>query len=559
MTKLRSGHNAQTFRDAMITGRVLLEDGSPVEGMDVWVFREGVKFYTGQSFFTDRDGNFTVTGLVPGLYELRANLAGYIESTDTTYTLHRIGDHVTIKMIKGGVITGVVTDPNGDPLIGVSIYAQRTRDAEGHPLIRRLHKYYLGAYTDDRGIYRLYGLNPGSYILAVNPGLGAYFGGNEIGRNILTYHPSTMRDGAAEITVHAGEEISGIDIQHRSQPGSAVTGTLTGEFAPAHNEYGTVALVNFQSGQVEAETSVSGSNCFLFFGVPDGDYALYAKKYSDSGDGATSPPLRVQVKGTDLTGINLKLIKLGSISGRVSIEPSSISCKNKVKYGVEEVYLDARSNEIQKRSLNPFFNPAFSGPASRALVLSEKGEYILHSLEPGSYRITANLPGENWHVRAINQPMTGGPARRQVDISRTGIVVKSGEKLSGVDVLIAEGAAGLNGRIAFPNELQNKNEKMIASRYRVHLIPVEDAENILRYAETPVSADGSYVFKNLAPGKYWMLAQPLPEGVSTEAPVSPAAWNAAERVRMRREAAKNVIELQPCQRMSDYVLRVDPR
>jgi Carboxypeptidase regulatory-like domain len=553
ITEHTRGQKAENSRKGVITGRVLLEDGSPAEGIDVWAFRSGVSTYTGQSFFTDNEGNFTVTGLVPGLYELRVNVAGYTPSTFGR-NLYRIGDHVTIRMIKGGVITGVVTDSNGEPMVGVTIYAQRTRDAEGHTLMGELSNDYLGAATDDRGIYRLYGLSPGSYILAVNPGFGVYHGAIEIGRNTPTYHPSAMREGAAEITVHAGEEIGGINIQHRSQPGFAINGTLTGEFESDHGSAGTqVALVNLNSGHIEAQTSILHPNYFLFLGVSEGDYILYANKYSEIGDSAGSEPLRVQVRGADVTGIKLRLIKQASISGRISIEPSAVSCKNREKYGMEEIYLDARSNELQKRSLNPFVNTANSW--SRAFVLSDKGEFTLNNLKPGSYRIAVDLPGEHWYVKAIDQPVASGTARRPVDISRPGVLLKSGEKLSGVEVKISEGAASLNGRIVSANELQGKNEKLKLARYRVHLIPLVGAENILRYAETAVSADGSFAFKNLMPGKYRMFAQPLPEGESAETPRNPVAWDAAERAKLRRVATKNVIELQPCQQMSDYVLR----
>jgi hypothetical protein len=200
ITSLTSSQNAQAFRNGVITGRVLLEDGSPVESMDVWVYRAGVKIYTEQTFYTDREGNFTVTGLVPGLYGLRVNHAGYINTSHPEgSSFHRIGDHVTIKLIKGGVITGIVTDANGEPMPAVSIITQRIRNTEGHSIIGGFREYHLGDSTDDRGIYRLFGLTPGGYILSVNPGLGVYLSGAEIGVNTPTYHPSTTRAGAAEI------------------------------------------------------------------------------------------------------------------------------------------------------------------------------------------------------------------------------------------------------------------------------------------------------------------------------------------------------------------------
>jgi hypothetical protein len=191
-------------------------------------------------------------------------------------------------------------------------------------------------------------------------------------------------------------------------------------------------------------------------------------------------------------------------------------------------------------------------------VLNEKGEFTLNNLEPGRYRIEADLPGENWYVRSIKLPAPGA-TKRLIDTSPSGIAVKRSEKISGVEVIIADGAASLSGRIVIANDPKTKTNKPQLSRYRVHLIPAEStaAENLLRYFETPAGADGSFAFKKLAPGKYRILAKPLPEGESIEGQTRPAAWDADERAKMRREAEKDVIELQPCQRMSDYVMRAN--
>jgi hypothetical protein len=112
-----------------------------------------------------------------------------------------------------------------------------------------------------------------------------------------------------------------------------------------------------------------------------------------------------------------------------------------------------------------------------------------------------------------------------MDASQNGLEVKSGEKVSGVELTIAEGAASLKGKVVPANE----NVKF-SKRIRVHLIPAEmaAANEALRYYETIANNDGSFDLKNLAPGRY--LA----------------------------EAVKNEIELKSCQRVKDHVLRWQP-
>jgi Carboxypeptidase regulatory-like domain len=569
LTKPVSGSKDEPLRDGVITGRVILDDGSPAEGALVSIMRVGIKqtsfHHTTQHFNTDSDGNFKATGLVPGVYRLGVSLRGYVTAPSPAESpLKRIGEHVTVNLVKGGVITGVVTDARGEPRIGEYVHACRVRDAEGSPLIEGRRRYSVGGLTDDRGIYRIYGLNPGNYIVRVHPGLGASAGGAALRNDAPTYHPSSTRGGAAEITVHAGEEINGVNIQHRSQPGYAVTGILSGEIEPDDPSNGPrLALFNINSSQVESESYTSNSNRFVFYGVPDGDYQIFAHRYSQLRSNAGASPVRIQVSGTDVTGIELKLFKLSSISGRVSIEgakTSSIPCQSKERLGIEEIYLSAKSDEPKKQSQNPFFAWDDYWSNSRTGVLNEKWEFALNNLEPGRYRIVADLPGENWYVRAINQPAPG-KVKSPVDASRAGIAVKRGENLSGIEVIVAEGAASLSGRIVYADERQSKTNKTPLSRYRVHLIPAEStaAENLLRYFETPADSDGSFTFKKLAPGKYRILAKPLPEGEPVEGQTRPAAWDADELAKMRREAEKDVIELQQCQRVNDYVLRANIR
>src|SRR5262249_47155988 len=98
-----------------------------------------------------------------------------------------------------------------------------------------------------------------------------------------------------------------------------------------------------------------------------------------------------------------------------------------------------------------------------------------------------------------------------------------------------------------------------AGRLRVHLVPADSAlaEDLLRYYETPMRNDGTFIFKQLAPGKYYLLSRPVAEDESYERPARPLAWEQAERVKLRGEAEvlKHEVELQPCQAQKDIVLR----
>jgi hypothetical protein len=190
------------------------------------------------------------------------------------------------------------------------------------------------------------------------------------------------------------------------------------------------------------------------------------------------------------------------------------------------------------------------------VVINEKGEFTIHSLRPSRYHFETSLPDENWYTRSITIP---APATSQEpkalmklrDISRAGLEIKSGDKLTGVTVWVAAGAASLRGKV-----VAGKVGASLASRLRVHLAPVDAAlaNEVLRYAEVLTRNDGSFAFNNLAPGKYWLLARPVPDDEPVDRPPRPLSWDSAERARLRMEAEKKKIEveLKPCQRLNDF-------
>jgi hypothetical protein len=194
---------------------------------------------------------------------------------------------------------------------------------------------------------------------------------------------------------------------------------------------------------------------------------------------------------------------------------------------------------------------------------NKKGEFALKDLEAGGYRIMADLPSAGWRVRAITRSVAGtvkrsgeataGAARSRLDVWRGGVTIKPGEKLSGVEVIVAEDAATLEGRV-----VPAKDGMKLPSPLRAHLIPAEaaSADDVIRYAETDVRGDGSFGFKHIAPGKYFLHMRQAPENDASDDQAIGIAWDAVKRVKLRREAAsaKNEIELKPCQRVKDYVL-----
>jgi carboxypeptidase family protein len=571
----RTGSADQTGRrlkrEDVITGRVIGPDGQPVADTRVFAYRIGERLGRGHLAMVDDDGNFKLIGLSPTAYVISARAPGYVfADLPIEDRVHRIGENVTIRMVKGGVITGRVTDETGEPLVGVTVKTHRLRDLESKPALSGGDLFDLGdAVTDDRGIYRVFGLLPGVYIVSI----GGHAYDAQVRNDAPTYYPSATRDTATEINLRAGEEVSGIDIRHRADRGRVVSGVATGEVESSpHNSVG-ITLKGVEGGSFEATTATDNTRGFVFYGAPDGEYELIAERGNDAAEITISARRRISVRGADLSEVELKLAPTGSIVGRVAIGPleapkkcatsdeqaettGQIQEQTGRRAVVEETLLKAVHDDPNPRlRISGFFSfDKYGRPPN------ENGEFAMKGLEAGRYRITANLPDGGWRIRSIAQSVAGagkqssGATKKNVDISRDGVAIKPGEKLSGVEVTVAEDAGTLNGRV-----VPSKDGMKLPSSLRAHLVPAEatSADDVIRYAEADVRGDGSFEFKHVAPGKYLLLARQVAEKEASDDQSRPAAWDAAERAKLRREAmaAKNEIELQPCGRVKDYVLR----
>jgi hypothetical protein len=221
-------------------------------------------------------------------------------------------------------------------LVGVPVIAQRVDDNSGAFVSRR-------RYTDDRGIYRIYGLLAGRYVVyGGDRGSGYAMMSEKLTR---TYHPSApSEETAARVEVAAASESTGVDIQFGQSPiGYAITGAVSG--IEAGNDRVSVSIKD-----AVTKTSIGASNVtvrdaghvFAFYDISDGQYELTANQYDENGrPRAAAQPLRVVVRGVNVTGLTMKLLPLATIAGRVTIEGSLNTCDPNSKYSLQEFLVSA--------------------------------------------------------------------------------------------------------------------------------------------------------------------------------------------------------------------------
>lgn len=438
-------------REGVIVGRVVAGDGQPLMSVTVMTITVGKPSITGatQRATCDADGNFKLTGLSHGVYRLMAMAPGYVTAPNQSLE-YRIGETAIINLVRGGVITGRVTDEFGEPIVGFRVSAERARDPEdgSGTGAASLNAWNSSRLTDDRGVYRIFGLEPGGYVVGVNGASSKASGMGQARREPPTYHPSSPRASAVRITLRAGEEISGVDIRARTARGRSISGTISGDTQGEglFNAVG-VTLLGVADKHLAGMTTVVGGRDFSLHGVEDGEYELSAVRFSESLELALSTPRRVSVKGADLSGIDLKLLKLGSISGRVVIEvPQSPpgeenACKSAAPFTVEEILIETRRDEKTPGALASVISSFQSELTLGNATPDKDGGFTLKNLEAGRHWFLPGLPDDNWYLRAITQ--TGSGAPKPVDVARAGLTLKQGEKQSGVEIIIARGAAGV--------------------------------------------------------------------------------------------------------------------
>jgi hypothetical protein len=612
------------FKPGSIKGRVIGDDGQPMANIPVVASRIGRSDARrlgpagqGAQTNTDDDGNFEFEGMVSGSYVISASAPGYITAPpslaeENSAGVYRVGDVANITLVKGGVITGKVANVAGEVLTGVSVNAIRIGGVDGEdddPLV--VQGFGRNWRTDDRGIYRIYGLVPGAYIVQAGgrggPGPAPP---SPFSQDGPTYYPSSSRDAATPVSVRAGEEVSGIDISYRGEKGRVVSGRVIAKTADGGARFNTTQItlslpgsdavvataMQIDRGQIDrgqidrgqidrgqidrgqanrgpanrGQANRGADRGFAFYGIADGEYEIVARRGGGPGESdAISTARHISVRGTDVGGIELTLSPLASVSGRVVLEKKAAVCEKQRASTVEEVLMSAEREDAQSREPAPGGRWAVRRPSAPFIT----GEFTLRNLEAGRHRLITQLPDENWYLRAIgiegkveSKPASPGARRTAspapINIARNGVTLKAGEKLTGVTVTIAEGAAGLKGQLISNSDGQAGQAGKSAGKIRVYLIPAEkeSADDVLRYAQSPSTEAGGFQFKNLAPGRYFLLVKPVKdnEGGKSSGRISGMVqiWDNAQRAALRKdaEAAGNAIELQACHRTTDFKL-----
>lgn len=534
-------------KTGVITGRVVNENGEPHVNASVLVRPDTPEGLPVTQATTNRDGVFKLSGLERGSYTVSAAVPAHIPKSPETRPVYKDEDVVTLVLLKGGVITGTVTGVKGEPVVGIGIRVRVVRDESGRSY-GDSGRYYDNM-TDDRGVYRVYGLPSGTYVVSADGGAADRFSArmsvNGFANDLPTYAPSSSREDASGISVRTGEEISNVNIRYRAERGSTISGILRG--LPDDNRGFSVRLMSLVEGGRWWDNQFQGAaGEFAFDGIPDGDYALEGMAYWSDRTRRKSESIVLHVRGADIEGLDLTVLPLASINGRVVLEPLSVpapDCSDKRQPQFSEVSVTAwhRVTEGARKK------PQFVWRASGATTPNAQGILKISEVAAGEYYFAVRFSAQQWFLQSIAlapQATNVKPA----DVTRAWTTIKPGDRLSTLTFTLAQGAALVRGEVSLA-EGQKLPEKLVA-----YLVPAEQgrAEEVLRYFAAPVNSEGRFWLNNVAPGRYWILAQPGTDDTRYEVSKVRLPDGAETRSSLRHiaEKTKTEIELKPCQELT---------
>lgn len=483
--------NAATTKTARgtVSGRITIKD-KPAPGVVVGLRKSltsGGVLEPFQKATTDQDGVYRVTNVAPGNYDVAPSVPAYVIA-DTSTSRGKsviVGDDedvedINFALVRGGVITGKVTDADGNPLIQQLVNLYSANDLTQQPMRQVMPTGNV--QTDDRGIYRFFGLAAGRYKIASGRSDDLAGGSYSFSRNTYkqVFHPDvTDQAKATIIDVREGSESANVDISlGRIIQTFNVTGrVINGETGmPAPN-----IRFGLQRGQGQIAAPVEGAVAnaqgdFLIDGVTPGHYNvfLYPNQSSELRvDGTT-----FDVVDQDVSGVTIRLIKGASVSGTIVLEHDD---KN----------VFAKLLEIK---VSGYVSPTSASPIpvqSSSSPIAPDGSFRLIGLSVG--RLSLNL----------NQATGFGGQPKGFLISRVenngvvqpqGIEVKDGDQLTGIRVYVSYGTATLRGNVNFDRGLAPEGARMFARLIKTGTASVT--------ANALVDARGHFLLEGIPSGVY---------------------------------------------------------
>ena len=558
---------------ASIVGSVIVA-GTGAPARRARVSLSGNELRGGRSFTTDDQGRFAFTDLPAGRFTVSASKLGHVTATfgqrqpgsgrpGTPIQLGE-GQHVTIQLQlpRGSVISGTILDEHGEPVPGTQVRVYRYSTQSG---ARTLQQAGADA-TDDRGMYRVYGLQPGEYLVGAMPrpqppmgmppalervqgavaALGARGGSapqpaaaamlerfgagaaddeeNTSGYAPVYYPGTTVVSGASSVAVSPGEERLGVDFQLQLVPLAQIEGIV---ISPSGADQANVQVVLVNTGDdgggIGGDSArVDGDGRFHFAGVAPGQYTLLARTgprgpmaplgmaAGRGGRGGPVPGPALQGRGSRPTDASrLWATADVSVDGRnisniaLTLQPG-FAVTGRVEFRGTTAQAPADLTSIRVALAPADVSMRGRQMATDAIGrVDETGRFTIEGVLPGLYRLTGSAGASGW---TIESAVLGGLETLDFPLD-----IRSSQNLSGGLIAFTDRQASLAGAVT-------NDQGQPVSDYTLVLYPSDQRywlPQSRRIRSARPATDGTFFFGSVPPGDYRLAPVLDPE---------PGAW-----------------------------------
>src|SRR5271165_94482 len=209
---LVASYSLSAAETSRISGKVLDPKGATVAGANVKLLNAaGTK--VGETV-SDRDGNFVLAGVDPGVYQVKAEEPSYVTVMANASVASGQQQQIGVQVAQGITqLSGIVVDTSGTALAGATVMV---RSADG--TVERLTQ------SDSNGVFSISGLAAGNYQLVVSsPGFATKEMPVAIG---TTGEPAPLRISLAVSAVSTTVEVQGREDSLIGIADSATQGTV---------------------------------------------------------------------------------------------------------------------------------------------------------------------------------------------------------------------------------------------------------------------------------------------------------------------------------------------
>ena len=516
---------AQTQKEpGSITGRVKL-DGKPARGITITAtaavsdaagaVQEMFSSSASLKALTDSDGVYKLEGVPAGKYRVAPSAPALVSVDVKTAGEITVSEGDTVEGVDfalslGGVITGRLTDSDGRPVIAerISLKLLDKPNTPGDDASERA-RAVLGIFgnrmyaTDDRGIYRIFGLRPGRYIVSAgkdSDGMSAFL--SQRPKKVQTYYPGVTEETKAKpVQVNAGFEASGVDIQFSAtDKGFVISGRVLDSetkspIANAMVTYSKTQKEASQATQIIIDTvgeipgtpaglsTTNDKGEFRFTAVAPGKYKLEATSIGalagTMGSQFYADPVPFEVESTNIDKLDIKVHRGGGISGVVIIE-SADSQDSLDRYG--QLVMTAM-----------VIDPASNSYSSGNCMVGADGSFRLGGLKPGkvtlsTFSMSARRPG----ILRIE--------RSGVEVQR-GFEIQPNEEVTGLRVILTPAIGVIRGRVTIQGGSLPRGAELTARARSVNSDP-SDPGDFNGNLSVEVGSSGAFLIENLTPGSY---------------------------------------------------------